>query len=58
MANSDSPSKVVTTNCYYAYGDRCLLKGYFDKGKISRIGTDESQLPNLKACPRGLAQQE
>jgi hypothetical protein len=58
MANSDSPSKVVTTSCYYAYGDRCLLKVYVDKGKISRIGTDESQMPNLKACPKGLAQKE
>lgn len=58
MANSDSPSKMVTTSCYYDCGGRCLLKVYVDKGKISRIGTDESQMPNLGACPKGLAQKE
>lgn len=58
MVNSDSSSKVVTTSCYYDCGGRCLLKVYVDKGKTSRIGTDERQMPGLKACPRGLAQKE
>ncbi len=54
----DSQSKVVTTSCYYDCGARCLLKVYVNQGKITRIGTDERQMPSLKACPRGLAQKE
>ena len=50
--------KVVTTSCYYDCGARCILKVYVDKGKITRISTEEGPMPGLKACPRGLAQKE
>lgn len=55
--DSASPSRVVTTSCYYDCGGRCLLKVYVDRGKIVRIGTDK-RYPHLKPCPKGLAQKE
>ena len=55
--SSNSKSKVVTTTCYYDCGGRCLLKVYTDKGRVTRIGTDQRH-PDLKPCPRGLAQKE
>ena len=55
---SYSPDKVVTTSCNYDCGARCLLKVYVTDGKITHIGTDESPMSGLKACPRGLAKKE
>jgi len=57
IAGPDSRSKSVTTSCYYDCGGRCLLKVYVAEGKITRIGVDERH-PDLKPCPRGLAQKE
>jgi anaerobic dimethyl sulfoxide reductase subunit A len=57
ISGPGSYSKWVTTSCYYDCGGRCLLKVYVAEGKIIRIGVDE-RYPDLKPCPRGLAQKE
>jgi len=51
-----SREEVVTTCCSYDCGSRCLLKVHMKEQKITRIGSDSSSGPGLKACPRGLAQ--
>jgi len=49
---------MVITSCSYDCGARCVLKVYVKDGRITRIGTDERPMPSLKACVRGLAQND
>ncbi len=55
--NSNSEDRIITTTCSFDCGARCLLKIHVAKGVVQKIETDE-QAGGLKACARGLAQQE
>lgn len=57
-ATSRQPEKIVSTTCSYDCGARCLLKIRVSDGKIIKIGTDSTRGPGLKACIRGLSQDQ
>ncbi len=47
-----------TSSCGLDCGSRCLLKVQVEGGRVKRITTDDQAGPGLKACARGLTQQE
>jgi DmsA/YnfE family anaerobic dimethyl sulfoxide reductase A subunit len=49
---------IKTTCCPYDCGGRCLLKIHLSDEKIVKIGTDDRKGPGLKACARGLSQND
>ncbi|MFC2068624.1 molybdopterin-dependent oxidoreductase [Chloroflexota bacterium] len=52
---TDSEEKVIPTTCNTHCGGTCLLKVHVRDGKITKIETDDSIEPQLRACLRGRA---
>ncbi len=52
---SHSKEKIVRTTCASHCGGTCVFKVHVKDGIISRIETDDSEEPQLRACARGRA---
>ncbi|MBI2869990.1 MAG: molybdopterin-dependent oxidoreductase [Chloroflexi bacterium] len=47
--------KIISSGCSQDCGGRCVLKYHVKDGVITRIETDDSEEPQLRACLRGRA---
>lgn len=55
-ADSNAKETIITTSCGYDCGGRCLLKVHLRGHQVHHISTDKHQGMDIRACPRGLAQ--
>ncbi len=54
--DSNAKETIITTSCGYDCGGRCLLKVHLRGLKVHHISTAKHQGMDIRACPRGLAQ--
>ncbi|MBW2431938.1 MAG: molybdopterin-dependent oxidoreductase, partial [Deltaproteobacteria bacterium] len=54
--DSNAKETIITTSCGYDCGGRCLLKVHLRGHKVHHISTEKHQGMDIRACPRGLAQ--
>ena len=54
--DSNAKETFITTSCGYDCGGRCLLKVHLRGAKVHHISTDKHKGLDIRACPRGLAQ--
>ena len=55
MRKPDRSVKVFPTGCSNHCGGACLLRAHVEDGKITRIETDNGEMPQIRACLRGRA---
>lgn len=52
---STGEARVVIASCPHDCGGRCVLKVHVKDGVITRVETDDAEMPQLRACVRGRA---